>query len=86
MFHMGWFVAYGFGVHGWNQPWSGNIASEWMKPDLYVDLGRSLERAGFDYIMLEDGSLMPDSYKGTPEWFLRPPGWYRRTIRCRSFR
>ncbi len=71
MFHMGWFVAYGFGVHGWNQPWSGNIASEWMKPDLYVDLGRSLERAGFDYIMLEDGSLMPDSYKGTPEWFLQ---------------
>ena len=71
MFHMGWFVAYGYGVHGWNQPWSGNIESEWMKPDLYVDLGRSLERAGFDYIMLEDGSFMPNSYKGTPEWFLQ---------------
>ena len=71
MFHMGWFVAQGYGVHGWGQPWSGSIASDWMKPDIYVDLGRSLERAGFDYIMLEDGQLVPDSYKGTPEWFLR---------------
>lgn len=71
MFHMGWFVAQGYGVHGWDQPWSGSIASDWMKPDIYVDLGRSLERAGFDYIMLEDGQLVPDSYKGTPEWFLR---------------
>ena len=71
MFHMGWFVAQSYGVHGWNQPWAGSIENEWTKPDLYVDLGRSLERAGFDYIMLEDGSLMPDSYKSTPEWFLR---------------
>ena len=71
MFHMGWFVFQGYGVHGWDQPWSGDIAAEWTKPDLYVDLGRSLERAGFDYIMLEDGQLVPDSYQGSPEWFLR---------------
>jgi FMN-dependent oxidoreductase (nitrilotriacetate monooxygenase family) len=71
MFHMGWFVAGGYGVHGWNQPWSGSIGADWMKPDLYVDLGRSLERACFDYIMLEDGQLVPDSYKSSPEWFLR---------------
>lgn len=70
MFHMSWFVAQGYGVQGWGQPWSGSIGSEWMKPDLYVDLGRSLERAGFDYIMLEDGVLVPDSYKSSPEWFL----------------
>ena len=61
MFHMGWFVAQGYGVQGWNQPWSGSIGSDWMKPDLYVDLSRAIERAGFDYIMLEDGSLVPDS-------------------------
>lgn len=71
MFHMAWFVAQGYGVHGWRRPWSGAIASEWMKPDIYVDLGGSLERAGFDYIMLEDGQLVPDSYQGSPEWFLQ---------------
>lgn len=70
MFHMGWFVFQGYGVHGWGQPWSGATATDWMKPDLYIDLARSLERAGFDYIMLEDGQLVPDSYKGSPEWFL----------------
>ena len=71
MFHMGWFVAQGYGVHGWNQPWTGNIASDWMKPDIYVDLARSLERACFDYIMLEDGQLVPDSYGSSSEWFLK---------------
>jgi FMN-dependent oxidoreductase (nitrilotriacetate monooxygenase family) len=71
MFHMGWFVGVGYGVHGWNQPWSGEIAANWTKPDLYVDLARSLERACFDYIMLEDGHLVPDSYKSSPEWFLQ---------------
>ena len=71
MFHMGWFVGVGYGVHGWNQPWSGEIADTWTEPDLYVDLGRSLERAGFDYVMLEDGHLVPNSYKSSPDWFLR---------------
>lgn len=71
MFHMGWFVGVGYGVHGWNQPWSGEIAVSWTEPDLYIDLARSLERACFDYIMLEDGHLVPDSYKSSPDWFLQ---------------
>lgn len=71
MFHMGWFVFQGFGVHGWGQPWSGEIGTDWTQPDLYIDLARALERACFDYIMLEDGQLVPDSYQGSPEWFLR---------------
>ena len=71
MFHMGWFIAQGFGVHGWNLPWSGAIGRDWAKPDLYIDLARAIERAGFDYLMLEDGSLVPDSFGGSPEWFMR---------------
>ena len=71
MFHMGWFIAQGFGVHAWNLPWSGSIGRDWAKPDLYIDLARAIERAGFDYLMLEDGSLVPDSFGGTPEWFMR---------------
>lgn len=71
MFHLGWFVAKGYSVHAWNQRWSASIASEWMEPDIYIDLARALERACFDYMLIEDGSFVADAYKGSPEWYLR---------------
>lgn len=64
MFHVGWFLNAGFGVYGWNEPWSGNVRADIAKPDLFVDLARSLERAGFDYMMIEDTPVLPDVYKG----------------------
>ena len=67
---MGWFVGRGYSVHAWNQPWSGTIATDYMHPDLYIDLVRALERACFDYVMIEDGSFVPDGYKGSPDWYL----------------
>ena len=70
MFHMGWFVGRGYSVHAWNQPWSGTIGTDYMRPDLYIDLVRAMERACFDYVMIEDGSFVPDAYGGTPEWYL----------------
>ena len=45
MFHFGWFVGKGYSPHGWNQPWTGTIGSDWMQPDIYMDLARGLERA-----------------------------------------
>jgi FMN-dependent oxidoreductase (nitrilotriacetate monooxygenase family) len=71
MFHLGWFVGKGYSVHGWNQPWSGNIGSDWMEPDLYMDLARALERACFDYMLIEDGSFVADAYGGSSDWYLR---------------
>jgi FMN-dependent oxidoreductase (nitrilotriacetate monooxygenase family) len=70
MFHMAWFVGAGVSVQNWNGAWSGNIADEWTEPDLYIDLARSLERAGFDYLMLEDGQFVCDAFGGTPDYFL----------------
>jgi FMN-dependent oxidoreductase (nitrilotriacetate monooxygenase family) len=70
MFHMGWFVGRGYSVHAWNQPWSGTIGTDYMRPDLYIDLVRAMERACFDYVMIEDGSFVPDAYTGSPEWYL----------------
>ncbi len=35
-----------------------------MEPDLYIDLARALERACFDYMLIEDGSFVADAYKG----------------------
>jgi FMN-dependent oxidoreductase (nitrilotriacetate monooxygenase family) len=65
MFHMGWFLSYHAGT--WNQPWSGEIASEWTQSDLYVGMARSLERACFDYMIIEDGSFIPDAHRGSAE-------------------
>ncbi len=71
MLHLGWFVGKGYSVHGWNQPWTGNIADDWMEPDLYIDLAKAMERACFDYLLIEDGSFVADSYGGSQDYFLR---------------
>ena len=65
MFHMGWFLKAGFGVQGWNAKWSGAIATEWMRPKIYVEMARALERACFDYVMIEDSSMVNDTYQGS---------------------
>ncbi len=65
MFHMGWFLGAGFGVQGWGNKWSGAIATEWMKPNFYIEMARALERACFDYLMIEDSSMINDTYQGS---------------------
>jgi FMN-dependent oxidoreductase (nitrilotriacetate monooxygenase family) len=66
MFHMGWFLGNGFGIKPWRgNPWVGQMATEWMKPDLYRDMATSLERAGFDYILMEDTCMIEDVYEGS---------------------
>ncbi len=42
-----------------------------MKPDIHVDMAKSLERAGFDYILIEDTSMVEDSYNNSAETSLR---------------
>jgi len=68
---MAWFLQTGFGAYGWNQQWSGNVAKDLANPQLFVDLATSLERACFDYMMLEDSSVIPDVFQGTMENSLR---------------
>jgi FMN-dependent oxidoreductase (nitrilotriacetate monooxygenase family) len=71
MFHVGWFAGRGYSVNAWNQPWSGSIGSDWMEPDLFLDLARAMDRACCDYVMIEDGSFIPDAFQGSAEWSLR---------------
>jgi FMN-dependent oxidoreductase (nitrilotriacetate monooxygenase family) len=54
----------GFGVYGWDSMWAGNAMKDVAQPDLFVDLATSLERAGFDFMMLEDSSVIPDVHGG----------------------
>lgn len=69
-FHLGWFLS-GFKVHSWNGTWSGTGARDWNSTAFYVDFVRSLERACFDYVLLEDSSFVPDAYGDSAEVYLR---------------
>ena len=70
-FHLAWFVGNGFGVGEWDGPWRGSDGRAWFGPDFYVDFARSLERAGFDYLIIEDSSFVCDAYGGSAEVYLR---------------
>lgn len=69
-FHLGWFLGNSFGVHGWNQPWSGTTAEDWTQPDLHIDMAKALERACFDYLLLEDSLFVPDNHGSSMEFYL----------------
>jgi FMN-dependent oxidoreductase (nitrilotriacetate monooxygenase family) len=74
VFHLAWFLGNGFGIQPWNTTrgvWNGKNAYEWMKPELYVDMTSSLERAGFDYLLIEDTTSIDDTYGGSMDTTLR---------------
>ncbi|KAA9110801.1 LLM class flavin-dependent oxidoreductase [Microbacterium rhizomatis] len=51
--HFGWFLARGFGPHGWGHPYL-DWNYRWTEPALYQDSVRALEQAGFDLLIIED--------------------------------
>jgi FMN-dependent oxidoreductase (nitrilotriacetate monooxygenase family) len=65
-FHLGWFMNF-MPPKSWRGNWGGSDAETWADGDFYVDFIRSLERACFDYMMIEDSSMVPDAYAGTSE-------------------
>jgi long-chain alkane monooxygenase len=70
-FHLAWFISRGYGPKAWRLPWGGPNPQNWVQPDLFVDLARSLERAAFDYVMIEDSSNIPYTYRNSHETYLR---------------
>jgi FMN-dependent oxidoreductase (nitrilotriacetate monooxygenase family) len=75
MFHLGWFVGRGLSPQSWPPgPFAGAGQQSWWDPQLYIDLAASLERAGFDYMMIEDGMFVPDVYGSSSEYYLTR-GW-----------
>ena len=67
MFHLGWFLGNGFGIQPWNGSYSGRSMTDWTKPDLYRDLTSSLERGGYDYVLIEDTAMVEDTFGGSAE-------------------
>ena len=64
-FHLGWFLQ-GSSVQAWGEPWTGSIGRDWRVPDLFVEMTRALERACFDYVLIEDSSYVGESF-GAPD-------------------
>jgi FMN-dependent oxidoreductase (nitrilotriacetate monooxygenase family) len=67
-FHLGWFL--NFVAEEWNDPLSSVSAPDWSG-SFYVDVARQLDRAGFDYVMIEDKVMVSDAYGGTSEMDLK---------------
>jgi FMN-dependent oxidoreductase (nitrilotriacetate monooxygenase family) len=63
-FHLGWFL--NFVAEAWNEPLASVGGPDWTGA-FYVDVARQLDRAGFDYVILEDKSMVSDAYGGTSE-------------------
>jgi FMN-dependent oxidoreductase (nitrilotriacetate monooxygenase family) len=69
-FHLGWFL-HGSSVQAWGEPWTGAIGRDWRVPELFCDMARALERASFDYLLIEDSSYIGESFGGSREIYLR---------------
>ncbi|WP_343885138.1 NtaA/DmoA family FMN-dependent monooxygenase, partial [Subtercola frigoramans] len=68
-FHLGWFNGAGFSLNGWGTPSFGTGYKPW-EPDMFQDGIRILERGGFDFMILEDSSMVPETFGGSPEFYL----------------
>lgn len=70
MFHLGWFLN-GTSVPAFGRPWSGNIGRQWRSAELFIDLARAMERAAFDYVLVEDNAFVGDRYQDSMELYLK---------------
>jgi FMN-dependent oxidoreductase (nitrilotriacetate monooxygenase family) len=66
-FHLGWFL--NFVADAWNDTW-GSEGEPWTG-EFYIEMARDLERAGFDYMILEDKLMVSDAYGSSMEFDLK---------------
>jgi FMN-dependent oxidoreductase (nitrilotriacetate monooxygenase family) len=66
-FHLGWFM--NFTANAWNTPF-GNDGMPW-NGKFYIEMAQAMEKACFDYIMIEDTLMVSEAYGGTAEIYLK---------------
>ena len=69
-FHLAWFLQ-GSSIQAWGADWTGNISEEWMSASMFLDLARNIERAGFDYLLLEDSIYVGQNWQDQRDIFLK---------------
>jgi len=70
-FHLAWFLSQGYGPKSWRSAWPGADVGRWMMPDLFIDLAKGMERACMDYMIIEDSSMLPYTYQGSHDTYLK---------------
>ncbi len=68
--HLAWFLQCS-SIHAWGEQWTGNISEEWMSADMFLDLARSIERACFDYLLIEDSIYIGQNWQNSRDMFLK---------------
>jgi FMN-dependent oxidoreductase (nitrilotriacetate monooxygenase family) len=66
-FHLAWFL--NFVADEWNGTWGDGGRD--FTGDFYVEMARDLERAKFDYVLIEDKLMVSTAYGGTMEYDLK---------------
>ncbi|MDT5279984.1 MAG: hypothetical protein QOJ20_1179, partial [Mycobacterium sp.] len=66
-FHLGWFM--NFTANEWNTPF-GNDGMPW-NGKFHIEMAQAMEKACFDYIMIEDTLMVSEAYGGTSEVYLK---------------
>ncbi len=69
-FHLAWFLQ-GSSIQAWGEQWSGNVSEEWMSAEMFLDLARSIERACFDYLLIEDSIYIGQNWQNSRDMFLK---------------
>jgi FMN-dependent oxidoreductase (nitrilotriacetate monooxygenase family) len=67
-FHLAWFS--NFTVDEWLEPLASAGGAPWTG-EFYVEMAKALERACFDYIMLEDTLMVSEAYGGNADHYLK---------------
>ncbi|WP_197374094.1 NtaA/DmoA family FMN-dependent monooxygenase [Mycolicibacterium baixiangningiae] len=67
-FHLGWFM--NFTSDMWTGPFEQAGGTPW-DGQFYVEMAKNLERAGFDFIMMEDKLAVSEAFGGTKESVLK---------------
>ena len=66
--HLGWFMNYA--PPQWVNPFD-RVNTPWENGDFHVEMAQMLEKACFDYIMIEDTLMVSDAFGGTTEATLK---------------
>jgi FMN-dependent oxidoreductase (nitrilotriacetate monooxygenase family) len=67
-FHLSWFT--NFAMDEWLDPFSSAGGNPWTG-DFYVEMAKALERACFDYLILEDTLMLSEAYGGNTKQYLK---------------
>ncbi len=69
-FHLSYFLQ-GSSVHAWGSPFIGTIGQDWRSLAFFKDLVRELERACFDYLLIEDSIYVGENWQDSRDIFLK---------------